>query len=239
MPRQVSESSPAGSLPEPEPESKVEADKTPPPKRFCVWCGKQVPPKLVNAKFCVFCGGCHNGEADGAPNDGKPKMPVAVGKKPLSSSKVLGQQQAQVRNAFSLEEKARRQVAKALAEQRSTLQAMAWNQSQFGFGANFFGQEMASVMMASTQEADGVDEAVGVRDCSGLVDPALMQASYMGNFSSEAWFPGAMSAGAAFTGESPDEYGQDEADDVTAVWECSWRRSRISRTRQRQRLLIA
>jgi len=44
-------------------------------KRFCVYCGEQVPTKLITAKFCVYCGQAHSGQE--VPNDME-GMPVRV-----------------------------------------------------------------------------------------------------------------------------------------------------------------
>lgn len=142
--RRKASSSPAGSLTEPEPEVKSEADseKAPASKRFCVWCGKQVPAKLVKARFCVFCGGVHNGEANGAPNGGKPKEPTP----PQAQAAAVG---------TALEAEARQRVAAALAEQGAAM--LAWEQQSqaaaLAFGNGYFGKDFGKEKVGISRAA--------------------------------------------------------------------------------------
>lgn len=162
--RRKASSSPAGSLTEPEPEVKAEADIEKPPasKRFCVWCGKQVPPKLVSARFCVFCGGVHSGEGSGAPNGGKPNQP----KPPQARAASAG---------AALEAEARQRVAAALAEQSAAM--MAWGQNQaaaLAFGDGYFGKEEVAISRAALY--------------GSLADPVFLPVN--DGISSEAWGEG-------------------------------------------------
>ncbi|CAK0900083.1 unnamed protein product [Prorocentrum cordatum] len=137
--RRKASSSPVGSMSEPEPEVKAEAEneESAATKRFCVWCGKRVPPKLVSARFCVFCGGVHSGEGAGAPNHGKPNQP----KPPQARVAATG---------AALQAEARQRVAAALAEQSAAM--MVWSQSQaaaLAFGDGYFGKEEVGISRAA------------------------------------------------------------------------------------------
>jgi hypothetical protein len=47
-------------------------------QRFCVWCGKPVPPNLVQAKFCTFCGKPHSGSVISSASSGATRRKSAV-----------------------------------------------------------------------------------------------------------------------------------------------------------------
>jgi len=73
-------------------------------KRFCVWCGKQVPPKCISARFCVFCGKAHAGDDTQADSGAAKWSSVAASRAPenIKAMPYANQQPLRVRDLAAM-----------------------------------------------------------------------------------------------------------------------------------------